>query len=46
MKIEIRTNYIAPEISIFTVLSESVLCQSINIGGINEEDASDEMTWE
>ena len=46
MKIEIRTNYISPEISIFNVLSESVLCKRINIGGINEEDASDEMTWE
>lgn len=42
---DIRTNYIAPEISISTMLSEIVLCQSVNIGVITEEDASDEMIW-
>ena len=46
MKKEMKNSYMAPEIGIFTMVSESVLCQSgFSIGNIQEEDASSEIVW-
>lgn len=46
MKMEMKNSYMAPEIVIFTMVSESVLCQSgFSIGNIQEEDASSEIVW-